>query len=185
MPKTDILKIIKARKTVYEFSRKKVRPADLHRILEAARWAPSSHNTQTWSFIVIKNQRTIGQLLDTCFYGSFYELPPTAIAIIMEPIERKYMNLLKGDAAVLTEYHMSLNLSFPVAHMVLEAQSLGIDSFIISPLKKTANKVLHVKPGRDALLVVGLGFEKKGAYRKKRERKPLKDLVFRENYGKK
>ena len=44
--KMEFLNILKNRKTAYEFSLKKIDKKDIMSILEAARWAPSSHNSQ-------------------------------------------------------------------------------------------------------------------------------------------
>ena len=55
----NFLALAKARKTVYEFTEKKVSEADLGKILEAARWAPSANNIQPWHFIVVEDKETI------------------------------------------------------------------------------------------------------------------------------
>ncbi len=52
---TDILDIIKQRRSVKEYSSKEIPENVLSRILEGARWAPSSHNAQPWRFIVIRD----------------------------------------------------------------------------------------------------------------------------------
>ena len=44
--------LIERRWSPYAFADKPVDPADLHSLLEAARWAPSSFNEQPWRFIV-------------------------------------------------------------------------------------------------------------------------------------
>ncbi len=51
----DILDIIKKRRSIKDYSSKKVPDNILSRVLEGARWAPSSHNAQPWHFIVIQD----------------------------------------------------------------------------------------------------------------------------------
>jgi hypothetical protein len=67
--------------------------------------------------------------------------------------------------------------------MVHEAASTGISSCIMLPFIGEANKLLKVKPGMEVILVAGFGYERKGAFRKKRERKSLAELTYREYYG--
>lgn len=171
------------RKTGYEFSGKPVRPKDIQKILEAGRWAPSSHNSQPWRFVVIQNKKTIDQLLATCYYDVFHSNPSTMIAIVAEPIYAKQKGLLQGSFKEFAPYHQYLNLGFPVLNMVYAAMELGIQSCILSPAIVKANAILRVPPGKKTVLILGVGFEKKGAYQKKRERKPLKELVFFEWCG--
>ncbi len=51
MPKKhalDFLQLSKSRKTVYEYSSKQVGAADLEKMLETGKWAPSCGNSQPW-----------------------------------------------------------------------------------------------------------------------------------------
>src|SRR3989344_1206897 len=83
----DFLTLTKARKTTYEFSEKEVSKRDIPAILEAARWAPSCGNSQPWHFIVVKNKKTIRQLVDTTHYvhAPFINPLPTAIIAFVLP----------------------------------------------------------------------------------------------------
>ncbi len=177
----DILNIIKQRKTTYEFTNKKISNAKLMKILEAGRWAPSSRNTQNWSFIILQDKEKISYILENCYYGDFHTTPPILIIIVLEPIYKELKNLkvLKEEA----EYHKYLNVSLPALNMCLEATSLGISSFIASPISKEVNKILNIPKNKKAILCVGLGYESKNAYQRERTRKPLSEIVFYEVYG--
>lgn len=48
----DVLPVVRSRWSPRAFSDRAVSPAQLHRVFEAARWAPSSYNEQPWRFIV-------------------------------------------------------------------------------------------------------------------------------------
>ncbi len=47
-----VLPVIHQRWSARAFSAREVNKQDLHRIFEAARWAPSSNNAQPWRYIV-------------------------------------------------------------------------------------------------------------------------------------
>ena len=160
-------------------------PAAITKILEAARWAPSSNNSQPWSFVVVRDRKTISKLMQTCHYGAFYYDPTVLVAVVLEPVSESQKGLLKGKAKELTAYHQYLNIGFPVSNMVLEARSLGIDSFIASPVIRQANSILGAPKDRKVILLVGLGYEEKGVFKPTRERKSPGEIVFFERYRKK
>ena len=47
-----ILPVIQERWSPRAFAHREVSPADLAKVFEAARWAPSSNNEQPWSYLV-------------------------------------------------------------------------------------------------------------------------------------
>jgi coenzyme F420-0:L-glutamate ligase/coenzyme F420-1:gamma-L-glutamate ligase len=51
----SILGLFKNRRSVRDYSLRKVSNKVLFEILEAARWAPSAHNAQPWRFIVVRD----------------------------------------------------------------------------------------------------------------------------------
>ena len=176
----DFLKLIRSRKSVHEFSSRKVKDSDIKKILEAARWAPSAHNSQDWHFIVVKDAGVINSLMRHCYYGSFYESPPMIIAIVAKPVYNDKKGLLQGNIREYAPTHKYMNVGSVVITVVYAASSLGIGSCILSLRPADANKILKVPKKDETLLLVGLGYEKKGAFAQKRERKELKDIV---SYG--
>src|SRR5205807_8874396 len=53
---------ITSRRNVREFSDRAIADADLERVLEAGRIAPSSQNHQPWDFIVVTDREVLGEL---------------------------------------------------------------------------------------------------------------------------
>jgi nitroreductase len=53
----ELMKIIRARRSVRVYRRGKVTDRQLELILEAARWAPSGANTQPWEFVVTRDRK--------------------------------------------------------------------------------------------------------------------------------
>ena len=50
---TDLLDLMRARRSVRRYTAQPVPDALLHQILEAGRWGPSAHNRQPWRFAVL------------------------------------------------------------------------------------------------------------------------------------
>ncbi len=59
---TDLLKTIKTRRAIRKYADRPVPRANIETILEAARWAPSSHNRQPWRFAVLTDTAKKAQL---------------------------------------------------------------------------------------------------------------------------
>ena len=181
--KVDFLDLLKNSNTTFDFETKAVKSGDLKKILEAGRFSPSSQNSQPWKFIVVKNEKTIDQLMKSCVYGAFYKDPPLMIAVVLEPLEKKFAGLAKSGFKNLLDYHRHLDISLPVMNMYLETNSLGLNGCIVSPEINVANKILKVSKNSEAILLLGIGHKKKGSYTKNKERRALKDIVFYEKYG--
>lgn len=52
---SNVLDIFKNRRSIQRYSSKEVSDQSLFKALEAARWAPSAHNSQPWRFTVIRD----------------------------------------------------------------------------------------------------------------------------------
>lgn len=182
MEQMNFLKLAKERRTVYDFRIKKVDKRIINKILESGRWAPSSHNSQPWSFIVIKDKDTIERMMNLCYYGYFHSLPPIMIVIVLEPIYLCDEALLRGRAKEFVDSHKYMNIGFVASNMIHTAESLGVNSCIISFLVEKANKILEVPKGKEAVIAIGLGYERKSRFIRSRMRKDLNKIVFVEKY---
>ena len=88
----DVFNAIRTRRTIRDFTDAPVSDAVLHKIMQAARWAPSSSNTQPWHFIVVRDPETISRLGEICTQGSFIGKAPLAIAIVMDGARRAQLD---------------------------------------------------------------------------------------------
>ncbi|MCE2501878.1 MAG: nitroreductase family protein [Dehalococcoidia bacterium] len=88
----DVFNCIRTRRTVRDFKPDPVPNAIIHKILQAARWAPSSSNTQPWHFIVVKDRDTIAELGRICTQGTFIGQAPLAIAVVMGETRRPQLD---------------------------------------------------------------------------------------------
>lgn len=190
----DFLALTKARKTTYEFSEKEVSKRDILAILEAARWAPSCGNSQPWHFIVVKNKKTIRQLVDTTHYVHapfIHPLPPAIIAFVLPSVDllhdrapREFPHCCKDSTCNQHRNELELCFSMAVFSSTLTATDLGINSCILTPKQDLASNILKVKKDKGIVrLLVGFGYEKKNAFQKERAREKLLNLVSYEQYG--
>src|SRR3989344_1884308 len=183
-PKGNFLELLKSRKSTYEFSDRDVSNDDLPTILEAARWSPSFRNLQPCEFVVVKNKGKITKFLQSAHYG-FYDfgkhgsLPPVVIGLVLK---KKYWSGEYGfpstDKAGGFEAYMSL--AMPAMNMMLSAQELGIASCMLNVRESLSYKFVHLEDGDCMPIMLCLGYEKPGAKERKRERKPIEQIVHTE-----
>lgn len=174
----NFLKLAVSRKTCYEFNDKKVTDSELNKILESGRWAPSFSNIQPWRFVIIKQAELISNLMRLVSYGGFHTNPPLLIALVIskEIVEGEHRGIVKDKVG---NSDGSLSLGMAVQNMVLEATDLKIDSAILTPNNNGAVSLLRLKPTDSVPLLIALGYEKKGAFQKKRHRKEISSLILR------
>ena len=189
----NFLALTKARKTTYEFSEQDIPKAKILSILEAARWAPSCGNAQPWHFIIVENKETIKKLLGTTHYihaPFIHPLPKAVIAFVLPSdrhmhtyFDEEYTHCCIHSQCTQHRNEEELCFAMSVFSSTLAATDLGISSCILTPQQDQATKLLKTEKMGVVHLLVGLGYEKKGAFQKKRTRRELKDLVSYEYYG--
>ena len=71
-----------------------------------------------------------------------------------------------------------LCLAMCASNCKLAATSLGINTCILTPKQELVAKLLSIK-SHPIPLMIGFGYELKGAFKRKRERKKLSELIFK------
>ena len=151
------------------------RPIDdaaLHRILQAGRMSGSSKNSQPWWFIVIKDRKTLQALSKCGDFAQHLAGAALAIAIVFDP------QFYRGE----------FDSGRAAQNMMLAAWDSGIGSCIASMHREDDTlAVLDVPRSYRLQHIISFGYpvpadQSKSAV-KKRGRKPLAELVFREKWG--
>jgi nitroreductase len=127
---TDVLQVIKNRRSTRAFTAEQITRAELEQILEAGAWAPSGRGYQGWHFTAIHNAEKVQELaaavraaLGLADGYRFYGAP----SFIIVSYERDYEHAwLDGSAAV--------------ENMLLEAEALGLGSCWINQVRVGCDK---------------------------------------------
>ena len=80
----NVYDCMRTRRTVRDFKPDPIPEDVLHKILQVARWSPTSSNAQPWHFVVVDDAGILKQLGTIATQGSFIGDAPLAIAIVME-----------------------------------------------------------------------------------------------------
>jgi len=98
-----------------------VSAADVDRLLEAARWAPSAGNSQPWAFIVGRRGDDIHRRLVSHLARSSAQWAPTAGLLVANLSHR----LVEGTDWDYSEFAL-YDLGQAVAHMTVQARALDL-----------------------------------------------------------
>lgn len=166
----NVYECLRSRRTVRHFSQGEVSERTLNKILNAARWAPSSRNQQPWHLVVVKNRGTLDQIGNIAKTGSFIGDAPLAIAIVMEGADQPGMDA--GRA---------------LQQMELMAWSEGLGTCFVTLRAEERNsikKILQIPDQMELITVLPFGV-RSGEYKGRgTPRKPLSEMVHTESFGK-
>jgi len=166
----DVLDVIRTRRSIRRYTAGLVSEEDVNRILEAGRWAPSADNSQPWTFVVLRGQAVRTKLAAVLAWGGFLSQAALGIAVVIDETASTHA---VEDGAAATQ------------NMLLESHSLGLGACWIgtygSPHEASAKKVLKVSEDERLLSVIAIGYPAETA---RTTRKPLVEVVFTDEYGK-
>ena len=162
----DLFEAIEQRASVRQFAPVAVPRADIQRILNAGRHAPSGNNAQPVRYIVVTERDTLDKLgvAQACIAEA-----SAAIVVAADPTESDYW---VEDASAATQ------------NMLLAIEALGYGSvWIQGTLRKhmaTVREALGVPAGIEVLIVLPIGKPTQPV--PPREKKPLSELVHDERW---
>jgi nitroreductase len=163
----ELFEAIEQRASVRDLQAVDLPEADLARILDAGRRAPSGYNRQPFEFIVIRDPQSLHELArcQACLDGV-----NTAIAVVADPEASRYW---LEDLSAATE------------NMLLAITALGYASVWIEgrilPREEDLKRMLGVPPKLRLMVVLPVGRAAGPAAQK--DKRPLAEVVHRERYG--
>ncbi len=175
----EVSEAIRKRCSIRQF-RNNVIPDDvLHRILEAARWAPSPFNTQPWEFIIIKDKETLKEISRYARYSGYLSEAPMAVAVIVPPINSKF-------SWVESIGEPKFAAAMAVQNIMLSAWEMGIGTCWVSIKREKVGEILDVPKTHFVLTILPFGYpETIPAWHDDNLRKKIDDSISFEKYGNK
>jgi nitroreductase len=183
-----ILDVLRRRWSPKVFSSRPVEPEKLRAVLEAARWAPSSHNEQPWSFVVATqgNPEAYNVLL-SCLneknrqWAQYAPVLILSVAKIYREMDGKENRYAFHDVGLAT------------ANLIVQATALELYTHAMAGFSvQKAQEVLGIPKGYEPVAVIALGYfpESRDWERPRTDpiplncsRKPLDEFVFEGRWG--
>lgn len=177
----SVLDIIKKRQSIRKYLSRPVEEEKLRSILEAARLAPSSSNSQPWHFIVVKDKDMIKRIVNAVPLGvtainKFIGQAPIIIVGCVTPgMFHKITSLLGRENHV-------IDVSIAMEHMVLEAEELGLGTCWIGWFDEGKIKqLLNVPRAAKVVAMLALGYPAEGGAHAT-TRKSLEEICSTDRY---
>lgn len=167
------MQAIKTRKSVRNFSDKKVEKKTLNNILEMARLAPSFFNCQDWRFVVVEDIQTKRKLVKDATTPSFIAKSPIVIVGCGKPNESVTSS---DNSSYLIDTTIALN------YLTLAAVHFGLGSCWINIFdEKKIKEILDIPEKIRVVALISLGYPKDISLSEKK-RKPLGQLIKYEKW---
>ena len=167
----NLLNLMKARRSIRRYQDRPVPEEMIEQLLEAARWAPSSTNSQPWEFIVVRDEavrRLVGEH-STYYFVRMQHVAeaPLIIALVGKP---KATPFYREDVAIAS------------AQIMLQAQALGLGTCWIGAFEREAvARILKLPQDAELVGLLTVGFP--AQVPPPPPRKPLASLVHYDVYG--
>lgn len=173
-----MLSLIKKRRSIRVFQKRKVEKEKISQIIQAALLSPSSKSNNPWRFIIVEDDKILSQLSNAKTHGSrFVADAPLSIIIIADP---KQSDVWIEDASIATTI------------MMLTAQDLGLGNCWVQLRERDYSEeqsseefvkdLLHIPAHLRVLCMVAIGYPDEQKPEKRIEEAKLKD-VFLNSYG--
>jgi len=179
----DTLEAIKTRRSIRRYKNDPVEESKLTQVMEAARWAPSWANTQTWRFIIIKSDAVKQELA-----GALSMNNPATNAIRTAPVvivicsELKRAGFYRGEASTPRGDWFMFDAGLAMENLALAAHALGLGTVHVGAFdQKKVETILGVPEGYAVVEMTPLGYPDGEA--RLTPRKELADIVFNEKFG--
>jgi nitroreductase len=180
MIKSKVFNIIQERFSVRKYVDKSIEKEKLNLILEAARLAPSTANSQPWHFYVVENKEKIKALSRKMPIGtkvitnSFIAQAPTVIVAASGAI-----GFLESIASyIVNKRWYYIDVAIAIEHMVLTAWEVGIGSCWIGWFdEKKVKKILDIPEEEEVIAMLTLGYPKDGKLPFPKKRKRMDKIV--------
>lgn len=190
-PPMDIWDVFKNRRSVRRFKADPVPEADLRRILDAARLAPTSGNQQPWKFLVVRDPAKIAALKAACVEQWLGMVDPSKPLSEEQKKQREagvrtsfdgyfsapvYIVVLTDNQSVWPDYN---HWDGPMAagYLMLAARALGYGTVFItdSVPDEITKKILHISDRYTRVCFTPLGVPV--AWPPASKKRPLEDFI--------
>lgn len=166
----NVFDCIKTRRTVRNFKPDPIPEDIVYRIMEAARWSPSSSNSQPWHFVVISDDNILKSLGGIATQGPFIANAPLAIAVVME-----------------NAFRPGLDAGRAIQQMELMAWSEGLGTCFVGfrevEQQEKVKELLGIPSELELITVLPFGYREEGQRGRGTPRKPMQEIAHRNRFG--
>jgi nitroreductase len=196
---SDLLKLMRERRSYRGFKDDDVPDEAIRNILEAGRWAPSSANSQPWDFIIVKNKETKERIQDNIrtvikkirslrdfpflenFTADYMVQAPVQIVVCCDTRFMRVSMMNQVDAQI-EQFAFWGSVSMAIQNMLLAAQMQGLGSVVFTDIyPDQIKKILGVPDPLRVICILPVGYpsEERGLGFRRR----IEDFTHHEHFS--
>ncbi len=171
----SILGVMKKRRSTRKYKKEGISKDLLLQLIEAAIWAPSGSNVQSWYFIIVDDVNTIEQV--NAFSPGLLGDPPSIILICSDRKKAfEKAGILGRDELCL------MDISMAAQNIMLLAEEMGLSTCPVKSFNKRAiSKILNLPDYVSADLIISVGYSDEITNTPKR--RSIKETTFFNTWG--
>ena len=182
---SDVLKVIKNRRSVRQFDPRPVEREKILTCIEAARLAPSAENVQPWRFIVLDDpdirQRFEGEVFSGIYRVTRWAKKAPALVVLCADLNFVVHRIAK---ALQTLPFYLLDIGIAGEHFVLQAHEMGLGTCWIGWFNvRRAQKLLGLPRKVRICELMALGYPAEGWSPNPKKRRSMDQIVFFNGWG--
>ena len=175
----DCSNLIKSRSSIRKFKNATIPDNDINEIIEIGSKAPSAGNCQPWRVAIVKDAATREKLAEAAWGQGFVAKAPVILAVCAVPAESKERYGERGETLYVLQDTAALATS-----LLLGAHFKGYGACWVGAFdEETVTMVLNVPAEMRPVALIPIGIPD-GPVPKKRERRPLSEILVRECFAK-
>jgi nitroreductase len=177
----ELFEAIRGRRSIRSYTDEEVTDGELNAVLEAATWAPSACNKQSWRFVVVRKPETIEKLYKAASYSTQHQIfvKKAKVAIVVCSDLNIYKTFPNKERAL--SLFTIQERAAATQNLLLAAHALGLGACWVSLFsERQVKEALRLQKGIRPLVIIPIGHTKSKT--NPRPRKPLKDVVKYENF---
>ncbi len=152
----DVFECIESRRSVRNYLDVPVEWEKIGKIVEAAKYAPSSGNLQNWVFIIVKDPDSRKTLADSSLQQQWMEKAPVHIVVCADTKKAEMYYGMRGERLYSVQ-----NCAAAVENMLLAATALGLGSCWIGAFdEEIVKRTVNIPEGWRPQAIVTIGYYK-------------------------
>ena len=155
-----LMETILNRRSIRRYQEKDIPDEVLHKVLEAARWAPSWANTQAWEFVVVKD-RSIKEKIQ----ATVNNRNPSYLALVNAPVLLVVCGQLKKSGYYNDQYPTKFgdwfmyDLGLATQNLCLAAHDSGLGTVIVGLFEHDrVGEIINLPANHEVLVLIPLGY---------------------------
>jgi nitroreductase len=160
----EVLKAIRERRSVRQFTEEPVKREAIEAILEAGRWAPSGKNTQPWRFVVVESAGKKAALAKLAPQQDMIATAPVTLAVLLDR-ESGYDALKDAQG-----------IGAAIENILLAIHALGLGACWMGKNRdRTIEALVGAKESEELMALIPIGHPRK--HGGESSRRPLQEIA--------